>query len=85
MDWMYFSIQWRFHKNYNEENDEGYFLEVDLEYSEKSHELHNGLSFLPEEMKIENVEKLVFNLLNIKQNMLFTKKFKASIKSWISF
>ena len=32
-------------------------------------------------MKIENVEKLVFNLLNIKQNMLFTKKFKASIKS----
>ena len=38
---------------------------MDLEYSEKSHELHhNGLSFLPEEMKIENVEKLVFNLHN---------------------
>ena len=30
-----------FIKNYNEESDEGYFLEVDIQYPEKLHELHN--------------------------------------------
>ena len=51
-----------FIKNYNEESDEGYFLEVDVQYTEKLHELHNDLPFLPERMKIEKVEKLVANL-----------------------
>ena len=37
-----------FIKNYNEESGEGYFLEVDAQYPEKLHELHNDLSFLPE-------------------------------------
>ena len=32
-----------FIKNYNEEIDEGYFLEVDVQYLEKLHELHNAL------------------------------------------
>ena len=30
-----------FIKNYNEESDEGYFLEVDVQYLEKLFELHN--------------------------------------------
>ena len=51
-----------FIKNYNEESDEEYFLEVDFQYPEKLHELHNDLPFLPERMKIEKVEKLVTNL-----------------------
>ena len=51
-----------FIKNYNEESDEGYFLKVDVQYPEKLHELHNDLPFLPERMKIEEVEKLVTNL-----------------------
>ena len=29
-----------FIKNYNEESDEGYFLEVDLQYPKKLHERH---------------------------------------------
>ena len=48
-----------FIRNYNAERDEGYFLEVDIQYLEKLHELHNDLSFLPKRMKIENAEKLV--------------------------
>ena len=32
-------------KNYNEEIDEGYFLEVDVQYLEKLHELHSYLLF----------------------------------------
>ena len=42
-----------FIKNYNEESDEGYFLEVDVQYLEKLLQLHNDLPFLPEKKKIE--------------------------------
>ena len=42
-----------FIKNHNQESDEGYFLEVDVQYPEKLLELHNDLPFLPERMKIE--------------------------------
>ena len=42
-------------KNCNEESDEKYFLEVDVQYIEKLHELHNDLPFFPERMKIEKV------------------------------
>ena len=48
--------------SYNEESDEGYFLEVDVQYPKKLHERHNDLLFLPERMKLEKVEKLVSNL-----------------------
>ena len=51
-----------FIKNYNKESDEGYFLEVDVQYLEKLHERHNNLQFLQERMKIEKVEKVVANL-----------------------
>ena len=51
-----------FIKNYNEKSDEGYFLEIDIQYLEKLHELQNDLLLLPERIKIERVEKLVANL-----------------------
>ena len=44
-----------FIKNYNEESDKGYFLEVDVQYTEKLHEIQNHLPFLPERRKIEKV------------------------------
>ena len=49
-------------ENYNEESDEGYFIEVDVPYPEKIHEDHNDLPLLPDRMKIEKVEKLLTNL-----------------------
>ena len=87
-----------FIKSYNKESDEGYFPEVDVQYPEKLHELHNDLSFLPERMKIEKVEKLVTNLhdkyaihiRNLGQALnhgLFLKKvhrlIKFSKKAWL--
>ena len=48
--------------NYNEESDEGYFLEVDFQYLEKLYEFLNDLPFLIERMKIEKVEMLVATL-----------------------
>ena len=44
-----------FIKNCNEESNERYFLEVDVQYIEKLHELHNDLPFLSERIKIEKV------------------------------
>ena len=44
-----------FIKIYNEESDKGYFLEFDVEYLEKLHDLQIDLPFLPERTKIEKV------------------------------
>ena len=38
-------------ENYNKESDEGYFLDVGVQYLENLHELHNDLPFL---LKNEN-------------------------------
>ena len=51
-----------FMKSYNEDSDEGFFFEVDAQYLEKLHELHNNLPFLADRMKIKNVEKSIANL-----------------------
>ena len=51
-----------FIKSYNEESAGGYFLKVDVHYTENLHNLQNDLSFLPERMKLEKIEKLVANL-----------------------
>ena len=66
-------------KNYNEENDEGYFLEVDIQYPEKLHELHNDLPFIPERMKIERVEKLVANLHDKTEYVIHISNLKQAL------
>ena len=43
------------------------FLEVDLEYPEDLHDLHNDYHFAPERVKIGNIEKLI-PILNNKIN-----------------
>ena len=40
------------------------FLEVDLEYPEQLHNIHNDYSLAPERVKIGDVEKLIPNLNN---------------------
>ena len=47
-----------FMKIFNQETDEGYFIEVDVQYPRKLHELHNDLPFLPKRMKIEKIKKI---------------------------
>ena len=51
-----------FIKNYNENSDVGYFLEVDVEYPKTSWGSHKELPFLPERRKLEKVEKLVCSI-----------------------
>ena len=59
-------IQWNIEdyiKNYNEESNEGYFLETDVQYVENILELHNDLTLF-------EVKKLVAKLHD-KTNILF--------------
>ena len=58
-----------FTKKYNEESD--HFLEADVQYPEKLHELHNELPFLPEKMKLEKSKSLLLIYI-IKLNTSFT-------------
>ena len=60
-----------FIKTYDEESNEGYFLEVDVQYPEKLHNLHNDLLFLPENIKIEKFSSSLYN----KKECLSYKKF----------
>ena len=60
-----------FIKNYGEDSDKEYILEVDVKYPKHLRGLHEDLSFLPERMKIGKCKKLVCNLYN-KKTMLFT-------------
>ena len=50
----------QFIENYNE--DKNHFLEVDVQYLQKLCELRNGLSFLPERIKIKKYGKRVADL-----------------------
>ena len=65
-----------FIKNYNEESDEGYFLEVDVQYLEKLHELHNDLPFLHKRMRIKKVERLVANLRDKTEYVIHIRNLK---------
>ena len=48
-------------KIYNEDNDDGYFLELDIQYPVELHNVDNDLPFLLERM---NIEKHMVNLHN---------------------
>ena len=73
----------RFIKDYDKNSNNGYFLEVDVEYLKKLFKLHSDLSFLPERNKIKKCNKLACNILDKKQ-CCSHKSFKTSIISWIN-
>ena len=52
------------------------FLEVDLEYPEDLHDLHNDYPLAPERIKIGNVEKLFPNLNNKPNSVMHYQNLK---------
>ena len=59
--WVNNEINKEFIKNYDENSDKGYILEVDIKYPRKLHDLHSDLPFLPKRMKTDKCKKLVCN------------------------
>ena len=51
-------------------------LEVDLEYPEELHDLHNEYPLTPERVKVGNVEKLIPNLRNKEKNVMHCENLK---------
>ena len=51
-----------FMKNYDDNSDAGFILEVDTEYPKELFNKHKDLPFLPERMKINKCSKLVCTL-----------------------
>ena len=72
-------------KTYNEESDEGYFIDVGVLYLEKLHEHCNGLPFLPERMKMEKVEKLVTNLHDKSEYVIHIRNLKQVLNHGLAF
>ena len=72
-----------FIRNYNENSDKGYFLEVDVDYSKKLFDLNKDLPFLPERKKVNKAEKLICNVED-KEKYVMHISLKTSLKSWIS-
>ena len=59
----------RFIKDYDENSNKRYVLEVDVEYPKMLFNLHSDLSFLPKRNKIKNVSLFVRHMT--KKIMLF--------------
>ena len=72
-------INEEFIKNYNENNDKGYIVEVDIMYPKKLHDLHSDLPFLPERMEIDKCKKLVCNLHNKKKYVVHINSLKEAL------
>ena len=68
-----------FIKNYDENNDKGYILEVDVKYLKRLHELHSDLPFLSERMEVKKCKKLVCNLFNKKKYVAHINSLKQAL------
>ena len=54
-------------------------LDIDVQYSEKLHELHNDLPFWPERMKIEKIEDFVTNLHDKTEYVIHIRNSKQAL------
>ena len=65
-----------FIKNYNENSDKGYFLEVDVGYPKELFILYKDLPFLPERQKVNKLEKLICNIEDKQKYVMHIKVLK---------
>ena len=67
------------HKNYDEDINKGYFLEVDVDYLKDLHNLYSDLPFLSERMKIKKCNELVCSLHNEKEYDVYIRALKQAL------
>ena len=68
-----------FIKNYDENGNIGYFLEVGIDYSKELFGIHKDLPFLPKNKKVNNVEKRICDMED-KKIWYSCESFKTSNK-----
>ena len=68
-----------FIKNYDENSDRGYILEVDIEYQKDLHKLYSDLPFLPERMTINNCAKLVCKVQDKENYVVHIRALKQAL------
>ena len=68
-----------FIKKYDEDNNTGYFFEVDLEYSKTLFNSHKYLPFLPERKKVEKVEKLICSIEDKEKYVIHIRALKQAL------
>ena len=69
----------RFIKNYNENSDIGYFLEVNIDYPKELFNLHKDLPFLPERKKVNKVEKLICSIEDKEKYVIHIRALKQAL------
>ena len=70
-----------FIKNYDENSDKGYILEVDVEYLKNLHKLHSDLPLLPERMKINKCTKLTCTMQNKEKYVIHIRALKQALNN----
>ena len=70
-----------FTKNYNENSDEGYFLEIDIDYTKQLWSSHKDLPFLPERRKLVKVEKLVCSIGDKEKYVIHIRALKQPLNN----
>ena len=68
-----------FIKNYDENGNIGYFLEVDIDYPKELFNLHKDLPFLPERKKVEKVEKLICSIEDKEKYVIHIRVLKQAL------
>ena len=68
-----------FIKNYNENNDIGYFLEVDIDYPKKLFDFYKDLPFSPERKKVNKVDKLICSIEDKEKYVMHIRVLKQAL------
>ena len=68
-------------KNYNENSDVRYFLEVDVEYPKRLQSSHKDLPLLPERKKLGKVEKLVCSIEDEGKYVIHIRALKQALNN----
>ena len=75
----------KFIKNYDEDSNKEYILEVDAEYLTDLHNLHSDLPFLSERMRIKKCNKLLYNLHDKKEYFVHIRALKQALNHGLIF
>ena len=70
-----------FIRNYDENSDEGYILEVDVEYSKELFNLHKDLPFLPKRKKINQFKKLICSIESKEKYVVHIRALKQALNN----